>query len=79
MRCSKMTKDVKKDIPTLYKKYIYNVSVGLYISCYPIDYITKEIYSVIRKYFDYIRLSDIRDYVYKSIYDYLMKQKQQGN
>ncbi len=74
-----MTKDVKIDIPTVYKKYIYNNAVGMYNKGYSIDYIAKEIYSVIRVYVDYIKLSDMRGYVYKSIYDYVMKQKQQGS
>ncbi len=74
-----MTKDVKIDIPTVYKKYIYNNAVGMYNEGYPIDYIIKEIHKVIRAYVEDIKLSDMRGYVYKSIYDYVMKQKQQGN
>ncbi len=74
-----MTKDVKIDIPIVYKKYIYNNAVGMYNKGYPIDYITKEIHNVLRKYIEALSRSEVRGLVYKSIYDYVMKQKQQGN
>ncbi len=74
-----MTKDVKIDIPIVYKKYIYNNAVGMYNEGCPIDYIAKEIHKVLKVYIEALSRSEVRGLVYKSIYDYVMKQKQQGS
>ncbi len=74
-----MTKDVKIDISTVYKKYIYNNAVGMYNDGYSIDYIVKNIYKVLRVYIKDLCRAQVKELIYISIYDYVMKQKQQGN
>ena len=62
-----------------YKVYIYNYSVSEYIFGTPIKTIIKRLCKYFRKAAPEYTREILTDYVWKSIYDYLMKQKQQGN
>lgn len=63
----------------VYKRYIYNYSVVNYNQGIPIKTIINNLCKYFRKVEpDYTR-EILTDYVYKSIYDYLMKKKQQGS
>ena len=62
------------------KSRLYHTSVEMYCLGYPIKSIIDKMYSrfygLDKKVFS---KTNVRDYVYLSIYDFLMKEKQQGN
>ena len=62
-----------------YKRYIYNYSVSEYILGTPIKTIIKRLFNYFRKAAPEYTRDILTDYVYKSIYDYVMKEKQQGS
>jgi len=67
--------DIKIDIPYVYKKYVYNHSVGMYEKGYPINLIIKEMRKFFKEYYpEALDGSVVKDMVYISIYDYVMKQ-----
>lgn len=64
-----------------YKRYIYNYSVSSYLTGVPIKTIINNLCKFFRKVNvnpDYTR-DILTDYVYKSIYDHVMKDKHKGD
>lgn len=62
-----------------YKRYIYNYSVSNYLNGIAIKTIINQLCKVFRKIAPEFTREVLTDYVYKSIYDYVMKEKQQGS
>lgn len=62
-----------------YKRYIYNYAVSEYIFGVPIKIIINRLCKYFRKVAPELTREILTDYVYKSIYDYVMKEKQQGS
>lgn len=58
-----------------YKRYIYNYSVSEYIFGVPIKTIINRLCKYFRKAAPEYTREILTDYVYKSIYDYVMKNK----
>ena len=63
----------------VYKRYIYNYSVSNYLKGISIKTIINQLCKYFRKAAPEYTRDILTDYVYKSIYDYVMKQKQQGS
>ena len=59
-----------------YKVYIYNYSVSNYLKGIPIKTIINNLCKYFRKVDPAYTRDILTDYVYKSIYDYVMKEKQ---
>lgn len=59
-----------------YKLYIYNYSVSNYLKGIAIKTIINQLCKIFRKIAPELNREILTDYVYKSIYDYVMKEKQ---
>ena len=59
------------------KSKLYHTAVDMYVQGYPIASIINRLYSQFHSLDKIFSKTNVRDYVYLSIYDFVMKEKQQ--